>query len=167
MFFILLLFWLIFNGRFTLEILLFGIVICGLLYTFLCCFMGYSPKKDLKAATHIFRALLYVLMLLVEIIKANCVVIKFIYDQKNEPEPVIVHFKKAFKNYFHNEVLGNSITLTPGTITVELDDDEYTVHCLDKDLAADLDSSVFVKQLEKIEKVNTEKLIKKAGRDKK
>lgn len=34
-------------------------------------------------------------------------------------------------------MLANSITLTPGTITVSLEDDEYVVHCLDKELAED------------------------------
>ena len=45
----------------------------------------------------------------------------------------------------------NSITLTPGTITVSLTDNEYTVHCLDKELAEGISSSVFVKLLTKLE----------------
>ena len=47
----------------------------------------------------------------------------------------------------------NSITLTPGTITVSLSDDEYVVHCLDKELAQGIDSSVFVELLKRIENV--------------
>ncbi len=163
MFFILLILWLIFSGRFTTEILIFGIVISLLIYVFLCFFMGHGPKKDLHALKLIFRALKYAFTLVVEIIKANCAVIRYVYDAKNEPEPVIVHFKKSFKSNFSNEVLANSITLTPGTITVMLDDDDYTVHCLDKEMAEGLNESVFVKQLEAAENVCTKKNSKKQG----
>ncbi len=163
MFFLLLILWIIFNGRFTLEILIFGIVISLLIYIFLCCFMGYGPKKDFNAFLHIFHAIKYAVTLVIEIIKANCIVIRYIYDAKTEPEPLIVHFRKGFRSHFSNEVLANSITLTPGTITVMLDDDEFTVHCLDKDMAEGMDESVFVKQLEAAEKAGLKKTCSKKG----
>jgi multicomponent Na+:H+ antiporter subunit E len=37
---------------------------------------------------------------------------------------------------------------------VALDENEYTVHCLDKELAEGIDSSIFVQLLERIERVN-------------
>ena len=40
MYLLLLLLWFIFNGRVTLEVALFGIVICGWLYWFICKYMG-------------------------------------------------------------------------------------------------------------------------------
>ena len=48
--------------------------------------------------------------------------------------------------------LANAITLTPGTITVLLEDSEYVVHCLDESLAEGMDDSVFVKLLTELEK---------------
>ena len=57
------------------------------------------------------------------------------------------HFKKDTSRF----LLANSITLTPGTITVAVDGDKFIVHCLDKTLAEGIESSVFVKLLEKIE----------------
>ena len=47
--------------------------------------------------------------------------------------------------------LANAITLTPGTITVLLDDNTYTVHCLDETLAEGMDTSVFVDMIKKCE----------------
>lgn len=41
--------------------------------------------------------------------------------------------------------------MTPGTITVTLTENEYMVHCLDKELAEGISSSVFVELLKKIE----------------
>ena len=48
-------------------------------------------------------------------------------------------------------VLANSITLTPGTITVTLEGDEFVVHCLDKELADGIENSVFVALLRRME----------------
>ncbi len=75
-----------------------------------------------------------------------------IYSAEYEPEPAIVHFQTDLKTTFARVLLANSITLTPGTITVSLKDNIYTVHCLDKELAMGIDSSVFVKLLERIER---------------
>ena len=38
--------WIIFNGKFTWEILWIGAIVSALLYWFVCRFMGYSIKKD-------------------------------------------------------------------------------------------------------------------------
>ena len=49
-------------------------------------------------------------------------------------------------------MLANAITLTPGTITVSLEDNRYTVHCLDESMAEGMNESVFVDYIEKLEK---------------
>lgn len=38
--------WVIFNGRITLEICLFGVVIAGAVFAFTCKFMDYSIEKE-------------------------------------------------------------------------------------------------------------------------
>ena len=38
--------WIIFNGKITLEICLFGIVIAGAVFAFICKFMDYSVEKE-------------------------------------------------------------------------------------------------------------------------
>jgi multicomponent Na+:H+ antiporter subunit E len=45
-------------------------------------------------------------------------------------DPSLVKFKTRFPNALARVFLGNSITLTPGTITLELNDGEYIVHAL-------------------------------------
>ena len=72
-------------------------------------------------------------------------VFKMIYSSRYELEPVVIHFKTNLTSTFARVLLANSITLTPGTITV---------HCLDKDLAVGIDSSIFVELLERIENVH-------------
>ena len=40
--------WVIFNGRLTMEIALFGIAVSGAVFAFVCRFMEYSLKKELR-----------------------------------------------------------------------------------------------------------------------
>ena len=153
MFIALFLFWLVFNGRFTVEIAVFGLVLSAAILWFMCKFMDYSLEKDFRIVKKSLWMIKYVLILIVEIGKANVGVLKILLSVRYEKEPVLVSFHTDLKSRAARVILANSITLTPGTITVNLIDDYYEVHCLDKSLAAGLDSSVFVKQLKKFEEI--------------
>ena len=146
--------WIIFNGQLTLETAAFGVVIAGLMYAFICKFLEYRPKTDIILAKKLFYILHYIFVLIKEIIKANFEVIRMITSSRYEIEPVIVCFRTELKTTPARILLANSITLTPGTITVTMEGDEYVVHCLDKKLAAGINSSVFVKLLERLERVD-------------
>lgn len=95
----------------------------------------------------------YVVVLIIEILKANGQVFYFITTPRYQVEPQIVHFTSNLKTEFARVVLANSITLTPGTITVGLEGQEFYVHCLDKELAEGMENSIFVELLEKMEAV--------------
>lgn len=153
MFILFFLIWVMFNGQFTAEIAAFGVVIAGVMYWFLCKFFNYKLRYDLffwRKAPLLIR---YLFTLLWEILKANLIVFKMIYSAEYELEPAVVCFKTDLRSTFARVLLANSITLTPGTITVTLTDNEYRVHCLDKELAEGISSSVFVELLRKIEEV--------------
>ena len=113
MFIVLFVLWIILNGRITLEIAIFGAVICGALYLFLYKFMEYSPNR--------------------------------------EPEPVLVRFKTGIRTQTGQTVLANSITLTPGTITADLEEGNYIVHSLDREYAVGIHESGFVEKLVELE----------------
>ncbi len=151
MFILLLLFWIILNGKFTWEIFTIGALVCGALYLFLYRFVGYSPKRELALLKRIPRFILYIVILIKEVVAANCKVIYYIYNSKLEVEPRVVTFRKKFKEDAHKALLAECITLTPGTITIHLEGSKYTVHCLDKEMGTGLGESVFVKQLKKLE----------------
>ena len=153
MFIALFLFWLVFNGRFTVEIAVFGLVLSAAILWFMCKFMDYSLEKDFRIVKKSLWMIKYVLILIVEIGKANVGVLKILLSVRYEKEPVLVSFHTDLKSRAARVILANSITLTPGTITVNLMDDYYEVHCLDKSLASGLDSSIFVKQLKKFEEI--------------
>ncbi len=151
MYLIFLALWIIFNGKVTLEIVLFGLVIAAALDFFVIRFMDYRPQTTLKAIRLLPQMLLYVLVLLREIFKANIQTTRLLYSAKYEVEPLLVTFRPGLKTDTARVVLANSITLTPGTITVTLEGDEFVVHCLDKELAEGIEDSVFVTLLRRME----------------
>ena len=144
--------WVILNGRITLEVVLFGVAVATLMFAFICKFMDYSIRKEIWLFKNFFLLLWYVIVLAVEILKANFAVVKMIFSVKYQVEPALVSFKSPLKTGFANFLLANSITLTPGTITVSMDNGDFVVHCLDKELAVGMDDSVFVHLLKKLEK---------------
>ena len=163
MYLVFLLLWILLNGQLTGEIVCFGIVIAGAMYAFFCKFMDYSIEKDILLLRKLPLILLYILVLFWEIIKANVSAIRLTLSYRNEIDPVIVQFQTGLKTDLANVVLANSITLTPGTITVAMEEDELTVHALDVSLAAGMDDSVFVHMLRRLEAIDDE-MLKKRGK---
>ena len=143
--------WIIFNGNITLEICIFGVAIAGVMLAFMCKFMDYSLKKEMNVYKKSVCFMAYVALLIKEIIKANLAIIPKILTVEEEMEPIIVKFRTSLKSDFTRMLLANSITLTPGTITVSLEGDEYTIHCLDTSLAEGLEDSDFEKALKKLD----------------
>ena len=72
----------------------------------------------------------FILRLIWEIIKANYDVAKIIIDPKLPIDPRIVEYRTYLAGDLPRTVFSDSITLTPGTVTVELEDDMLKVHCL-------------------------------------
>ncbi|CCZ59381.1 Na+/H+ antiporter subunit E [Hungatella hathewayi] len=145
--------WVILNGKVTAEICIFGVLISSALFYFMCRYMEYSLKKELLLFRLVPLFIRYFGVLVKEIVKANVCVLKIILSPELQPEPAFVYFDTAFQTGLAKVLLANSITLTPGTITVSVEDDRFCVHCLDKELAEGMEDSVFVKLLEEMEEV--------------
>lgn len=143
--------WVIFNGRLTVEIALFGVALSGAVFAFICKFLDYSLRKELNFYKKVPAFLQYLYYLVKEIIAANIAVSRMILTRKEQMEPVIVHVHTDLKSETARVILANSITLTPGTITVSMTDDDLLVHCLDKSLSEGMEDSVFVRLLKKME----------------
>lgn len=143
--------WVIFNGNFTLEICIFGIIISVALFAFTCKFMDHSLRKEIVFYKKTFLFIRYIFLLIKEIVKANFGVVHMILNQREEVQPLLVSFHSDLKTATGKAFLANAITLTPGTITVSLEGDQYTVHCLDESLAEGMNDSEFVAYIKKLE----------------
>lgn len=153
MFFLLFGFWILFNGQWTEEIALTGLVVSALIYLFCWKFLGYSPKSEWRLARRIPRAFCYGLFLIGEVAKSVWQTIRFIWSPKVEVQPEIISFHTRLKTDTGKVLLANSITLTPGTITVDIRDDMLLVHCLDESLDAGLEGSQMEEKILKLEGV--------------
>ena len=145
--------WIIFNGAITTEICIFGVVVAFLMFGFVCKFMDYSWRKEKLLIQRSGYFLLYLGNLLIEIVRANVSVCHFVLSDRDEIHPVMVSFHTTLKSSLARVILTNSITLTPGTITVSLQGDEVIVHCLDRSLAEGMEVSSLVKMLEHMERI--------------
>lgn len=151
MFILLFLLWLALNGRVTQEIVVLGLAISGIVYYFMCKFLDYSPKGDVNMVKNALKTIKYIFVLLYEMIKSSFLVLKFVFAKDIEIQPQIVFFKVPLKNEFLKTILANSITLTPGTITLNVEEDVFCVHALDYTLAQGIENLVFIKLLQEME----------------
>ena len=137
MFFLLFGFWVLLNGRWTAEIAVVGLVICAALYAFMAAFMGYSPRKEWAVVKRFGRILRYAGYLIAEVVKSSLAVLRLIWSPKLVPEPKLITFRTGLRTDAGKVVLSDSITLTPGTITVGVQGDQMLVHCLDSSFEID------------------------------
>ncbi len=85
-----------------------------------------------------WRAIGYWGWLCVEIIKANIDVIKQVLSPQMSISPTMVRVRASQRSDLGQVIYANSITLTPGTISVDVANDEILVHALSESGAKDL-----------------------------
>lgn len=95
--------------------------------------------------------LLFVPMLFFEVVKANLQVAKIALSRDMKLDPTIVVYESRIEDQWLLTILANVITLTPGTMSVDICENKLKIHCLNKDYADGLNSMVLEKLLFKIE----------------
>lgn len=144
-------FWVVLNGRITWEIALLGLAVTALTMLFTCKFCDWSLKKEWGLYRCVPQLIAYSGVVIWEIVKANWALGRTVY--KKRPEPAVRTVETKLKSRFARMVLANSITLTPGTITLSLKGNHLTVHCLTDEMAEGLEDTVFEKRLLKMEEL--------------
>ena len=86
--------------------------------------------RDASPYHHAPNILVYGGWLLVEIVKANLAVIRRILGPTHAIDPVMVNVTTTARTNLGKALFANSITLTPGTVTVDVDGDRLKVHAL-------------------------------------
>jgi len=133
LFVLLLAFWLLMSGHFNVFYVSMGVLSSAAVVMLNARFnkfffilensSGYVPIR-------LRRVLLYVPWLIWQIVLASLQVAQVVLNPKMPVDPSLVKFKARYPNDLARVFLANSITLTPGTITLELNDGEYVVHAL-------------------------------------
>lgn len=121
--------WLLLSGHFT-EPLLLGLGAASVFVTVVISFrMGILDREGLPVHLTI-RGLFYWPWLVKEIVLANIDVAKAILGLTDDVKPSVFKIKASQLSDLGKTIYANSITLTPGTVTIALDGDEMTIHAL-------------------------------------
>ncbi|GAA0723333.1 Na+/H+ antiporter subunit E [Clostridium malenominatum] len=148
---VLVLFWIILSESFSIERVCIGIIIAYIISKFNEDLLEYNNKKlrwNVNKITIFFR---YLWLLIIEIFKSCINVARIVLSPKMKISPSTCTIETKLKSNFLRTVLANSITLTPGTLTLFVDDNKITIHSLQEENLKDLEDSSFEKILLKVE----------------
>lgn len=146
---VLYLLWLVLSGHYEPLLLILGLVSCAVVVT-IALRMEVIDRES--HPVHITPRLpLYWSWLIWEIIKSNVTVTRLILQPSLDISPTIIHVMGSQKTDLGRVVYANSITLTPGTVSMSLEDGEIEVHALTEDIAADLQKGTMDRRITQLE----------------
>ncbi len=119
--------WLLWSGIYTPLLLGLGALSC-LLSLYLAHRIGYFD--ELFSLQVIPRLPRYWAWLLREIVKSSFDVARIILHRQLPISPTVIEFESDPNGPVGQVILGNSITLSPGTVTLDVHDGRLRVHCL-------------------------------------
>lgn len=133
-------FWMALSGRTETKFVVYGII-TALVTTHITYPLLLVPNKDGSKRYFVFGAsipkfIVYFLWLMWQLVLANIDVLLATTSQELEIDPKVVRFYFKVDNPMASVMLANSITLTPGTVTLNVTDDGlYEIHALTKGAA--------------------------------
>lgn len=143
-------FWILLSGHFDFFYLGLG-VICSLLVTWLShdLLIGEASSKSLliRAA----RLIAYLPWLLYQIAVANLDVAYRVLHPGMPIEPELLEVDADLKSAYGKITLAHSITLTPGTVTIDIRKGQYVVHTLSRKSADGLLRGVLQARVKRLE----------------
>jgi multicomponent Na+:H+ antiporter subunit E len=122
-------FWLVITGSLKPFDLGAGLVLCAAVSYWADRVLWRGEREPLTARAWL-HVPLYLLWLVKEIVVAALYVAERVLDPKLGIAPVIHTHRVHFDSDAARVAFANSITLTPGTITVDVTEDTYVIHCL-------------------------------------
>ena len=93
----------------------------------------------------------YFAWLIKEVILANFLVVKHIWLGNNTISPTLATIAVSQKTDIGKVIYANSITLTPGTVTVNLEGDQFLVHALLRESIEDLQAGEMDRRVTQLE----------------
>lgn len=93
----------------------------------------YSESKKAFKLTGIFHLLKFLFIFLWELVKANINMAKIVLNPSLPISPKILRVKTDLKSPVGQAFLTNAITLTPGTLSIDIDEDTLFIHVVEGD----------------------------------
>lgn len=148
---VLFLFWLAITWRLHWQHLVVGVLCVAVVALFNRELMLSREERPLILASTMARWIGYFLLLVWEVMKSNIAVAKIVLSPKMSISPCFVRFRPTVEKPLNKVILGNSITLTPGTLTVDIDGDYFVVHAITRENAEGVASWDMMKRLAALE----------------
>jgi len=127
--------WLVLSGRYDLLHLIIGFMVaCGVAWLN----TGYAHSAFQGYPW--MRSVLYVPWLFLRIVQSSLHLTKLIFKRSLPIHPKLISYRSQLQHQGAIVLLANSVTLTPGTITVEVNGNHLLVHAIDEVAAEDLTS---------------------------
>ena len=144
--------WLAWSGHAKAQLLVFGALSVAAV-------LGITHRMDRFAGAprdeHLgLRVLRYLPWLLWQIAKSNIAVARIILDPKLPIQPRILRVPASQRTATGQVLYANSITLTPGTISLDVRDDTILVHALTDESAAGVESGDMDRRVRSLERVD-------------
>ena len=127
-------FWLLLSGHYTPMLIGFGVGSTALV-VYLAMRMDVVDHEGLPLQLH-GRFWVYFPWLLKEILVANLHVARIILSPSLPISPIVVHYRSSQKTDLGRAIYANSITLTPGTVSIDVRGGTIEVHALTAEFAA-------------------------------
>ena len=130
LFFLLVLLWLLLTSTFHHQELWVGIIVAFIVALFTNEFyirLGFPPVSPKRFIFFLW----YIIILFFEIIKANFDVASRVIRPSLPINPGVVMIQTKLKSDIAKTILANSITLTPGTFTLNIQEDKMLIHWID------------------------------------
>lgn len=122
--------WYGFTTSFALPELITGVVV-SLVVVLITAKAAQCCGLDILLPNRLFYIFKYIVVFIIALLKANFDIARRVLSPSLPINPGIVEFETELKSDFAKMILANSITLTPGTITVDLVGDKYFIHWVD------------------------------------
>lgn len=153
LFITLFLFWLVLSSSFAIESVIIGIVASIAVTVYSKDIVFGEEETSLYKFSGVIELVRFVWHLIVEVIKANIGVVKIVLDPSLPISPrfVVVAIPDNLKKDFNKVLYANAITLTPGTLTVDILEEGYLVHALNEEAGNGVKGSALEKYVMKVE----------------
>ena len=139
-------FWLILSGHYDLFHIGSGVVCAALVTGFSADLLSLGGRETRLS---IPRFIAYLPWLLYQVVLANIHVVSLILAP-SQIRPQIVRFRTHLRSELARTTLGNSITLTPGTVTMDIEGDDFVVHALSDKVARGLMSGAMERRVAQV-----------------
>jgi multicomponent Na+:H+ antiporter subunit E len=141
--------WMLWSGHTEVLLLGLGVMSC-VLVAVLSRRMGVLDEEGPRLGVA-WRLALYAPWLLWQIVLANVDVARRILDPKLPIAPRLIRVRTQQRSAFGRTVFANSITLTPGTVSVDMEGDHIVVHALTAEAASELQEGAMNRRVADLE----------------